>query len=161
MKAGFGHQFNGWMQPFDESLYGYSTYNQWTPKVQAPMSSKGFPWGLNAVNHPLGSVVSTQPMCFTDNTALTMSPSLPMTGGMSSQVPGAGPASAACPYASPGASPYAGLYNRDQCSTSLATLRLKAKQHSTTPVFGQYPSPSHHQSTLSACQYASVGQGGM
>ena len=167
MKAGFGQQFNGWMQPFDDSLYGYSTYNQWSPKVQSPLSPKGFPWGLNTVNpHTLSSVVSTQPLGFANNNAMTMSHAslTPMAGpaSMTGQAAAAAAAGAApCPYASAGTSPYAGLYNRDQCSSSIASLRLKAKQHDSF-MFGQYPSPSHPaQSSLSACQYASVGQAGM
>jgi len=50
--ASFGSQFNGLMQPFDDSLYsGYSTYNNWvTTKVPtAPSLAKGFSaWGLNS-----------------------------------------------------------------------------------------------------------------
>ena len=153
MKNGFGPQFNGLMQPFDDSLYGYSSYNQWTSKVPSPLGSKAFPWGLNTVNH-LGSVVSTQPMCFTNNTGMTSSISMAgSVAGMGGQMGSA--AGAPCPYAS-GSSPY-GLYNRDQCSSSIASLRLKAKQHA-SPVFGQYPPPAQ---SLSACQYASVGQGGI
>ena len=50
--SGFGTQFNGLMQPFDDSLYtGYSTYNNWASKV--PSAASGFAksfatWGLNA-----------------------------------------------------------------------------------------------------------------
>ena len=43
--TGFGSQFNGLMQPFDDTLYsGYSTYNNWvTTKVpSAPSLAKGF-----------------------------------------------------------------------------------------------------------------------
>ena len=49
--SGFGTQFNGLMQPFDDSLYtGYSTYNNWASKV--PSAASGFAksfatWGLN------------------------------------------------------------------------------------------------------------------
>lgn len=50
--TGFGSQFNGLMQPFDDTLYsGYSTYNNWvTTKVpSAPSLAKGFSaWGLNS-----------------------------------------------------------------------------------------------------------------
>ena len=50
--TGFGSQFNGLMQPFDDSLYsGYSTYNNWvTTKVPTgPSLAKGFSaWGLNS-----------------------------------------------------------------------------------------------------------------
>ena len=48
MKNGFGSQFNGLMQPFDDGLYsGYSTYNNWAAKVPSPSLTKGFAWGLN------------------------------------------------------------------------------------------------------------------
>uniref|UniRef100_A0A8C9Q2X2 OAR domain-containing protein n=1 Tax=Spermophilus dauricus TaxID=99837 RepID=A0A8C9Q2X2_SPEDA len=52
----------------------------------------------------------------------------------------------ACPYAPP-TPPY--VY-RDTCNSSLASLRLKAKQHSS---FG-YASVQNPASNLSACQYA-------
>ena len=52
--SGFGPQFNGLMQPFDDSLYtGYSTYNNWAAKVPSAAAASGFAksfasWGLNA-----------------------------------------------------------------------------------------------------------------
>jgi hypothetical protein len=53
--GGFGPQFNGLMQPFDDSLYtGYSTYNNWACKVTpSAAAASGFAksfatWGLNA-----------------------------------------------------------------------------------------------------------------
>ena len=75
---------------------------------------------------------------------------------------GVGASQAPCPYASaPSAASYA-LYNRDSCSNSIASLRLKAKQHSgVTGVpagFGYAAVPARQPSTLSACQYA-VGNG--
>lgn len=53
---------------------------------------------------------------------------------------------AACPYAPP-TPPY--VY-RDTCNSSLASLRLKAKQHSS---FG-YAGVQNAATNLSACQYA-------
>ena len=47
--AGFGSQFNGLMQPFDDSLYsGYSTYNNWAkvPSSPSSLAKAGFAWGL-------------------------------------------------------------------------------------------------------------------
>ncbi len=153
-KNGFGPQLNGLMQPLDNSLYpGYNPYNNWATKVQTPLGGKGFPWELNSMNH-LSSVVTSQPTCFS-------SPSNNMTGtGMVPSVPPVGgtmrsPASP-CHYAPSGAPTY--LYNRDQCSSSIASLRLKAKEHSTVTGFG-YPSAASRQQTLSACQYAGVGNG--
>ena len=52
--TGFGPQFNGLMQPFDDSLYtGYSTYNNWASKVPSAAAATGFAksfatWGLNS-----------------------------------------------------------------------------------------------------------------
>uniref|UniRef100_A0A663MSE1 OAR domain-containing protein n=1 Tax=Athene cunicularia TaxID=194338 RepID=A0A663MSE1_ATHCN len=56
--------------------------------------------------------------------------------------------SPACPYGPPG-SPYS-VY-RDTCNSSLASLRLKSKQHSS---FG-YSSLQSPGSSLNACQYNS------
>ncbi|XP_064618350.1 pituitary homeobox x-like isoform X2 [Liolophura sinensis] len=155
-KHGFGPHFNGLVQPFDNGLYGgYPSYNNWPAKDPSPLGAKGFPWGLNSVNH-LSSVVTSQPVCFpTPSNSISSNsmvgsmnvPSVPaMTSNMSSPAP--------CPYA-PTASPY--IYNRDQCSNSIESLRLKAKQHSTSLGFGGVPP---RQPTLSACQYASIGNGG-
>ena len=165
LKNGFGPQFNGFMQPFDGSLYTGYSYNNWDTKIPSPLGGMGsktsaFPWGLpNAVN-PLPSVVSSQPMCFSapgQTMSSGMVPNMNMHGtvpgaqapGMSSAAPGA-----ACPYA-PSASPY-GLPRDSQCSSSIASLRWKAKQYSTNLA---YPTVSTRQPTLSACQYASVGNG--
>merc|ERR1712038_306625 len=49
--AGFGPQFNGLMQPFDDSLYsGYSTYNNWAkvPSTPSSLAKAGFAWGLTS-----------------------------------------------------------------------------------------------------------------
>lgn len=158
LKTGFGPQFNGFMQPFDSGLYaGYSSYNQWDhAKIPGPLASKSFPWGLNSVN-PLPNVVSNPSgMCFSSPTSAGTSsmPTMQGSAGMSSA------GSPPCPYAAP-APPY--LYNREQCSSSIATLRLKAKQHSSVTNFAAaaaYPGvPAGRQPALSACQYAAVGQG--
>ena len=157
LKNGFGPQFNSFMQPFDSSLYtGYSSYQNWDSKIPSPLGTKSFPWGLNSVN-PLPSVVSSQPMCFSSPGSSMASP---MVGSMNmhnmaNMTNTMGSATTPCPYAAPtAASPY--LYNRDQCSNSIASLRLKAKHHSTNLV---YPAATSRQSSLSACQYASVGNG--
>ena len=142
------------MQPFDDSIY--SSYNNWAAKVPSPLGSKAFPWALNSMN-PLSSVVSSQPTCFssaggsmTPGMVQTMNvPSVQSVGG------NVGSHGSPCPYA-PGAPTY--LYNRDQCSNSIASLRFKAKQHG-TPSFG-YPTMGAGQTpSLSPCQYASVGNG--
>ena len=153
-KNGFGPA--GLMQPLDQGLYqSYSPYTNWTTKVPAPLSSKGFPWELNSMNH-LSSVVTSQSTCFTSPGSNQMTSA--MTSAMVQNGNMRSPASP-CPYAPPSAPTY--LYNRDQCSSSIASLRLKAKEHSTG--FG-YPgvtsvAPPRQPPTLSACQYASVGTG--
>ncbi|OWF51784.1 pituitary homeobox x-like isoform X1 [Mizuhopecten yessoensis] len=151
-KTGFGSQFTGLMQsPFDDTLYNGYPNNYWATKVPSPLGSKSFPWGLNSVNPHLSSVVSTQPMCFSapsssiNNSMVANVPNLP------SNMTNTG---APCPYAPP-APPYIYTPNRDQCTNSIASLRLKAKHHS----YG-YPPVNPRQPTLSACQYATVGNGG-
>ncbi|GFT17622.1 pituitary homeobox x [Trichonephila clavipes] len=80
LKNGFGSQFNGLMQPFDDGLYpGYSSGYNWAAKVPSPLGGKSFPWPtLNSVN-PLGQ-------CF--------NPSTPPVSMATS-------AAAPCPYATP------------------------------------------------------------
>ncbi|XP_071952709.1 pituitary homeobox 3-like [Antedon mediterranea] len=149
-QAGFGSQFpGGLVQPFDDGgLYPSYPYNSWT-KSSNPLGSKGFPWSLNSVN-PL--TVSSQPMCFTPQT--TMSTTFSSVNGVagSSLNNLNNSASAACPYASPAAQPY--VY-REPCSSSIASLRLKAKQHSTSMGSFNYP-VGRQNSSLSACQYAGL-----
>ncbi|XP_023241128.1 pituitary homeobox x-like isoform X2 [Centruroides vittatus] len=158
LKNGFGTQFNGLMQPFDDSLYsGYSSYNNWASKVPSPLGAKSFPWpGLNSVNvNPLSTVVPSQGMsCFnTSSPGITSSNimpnvNMPAVNSLSNPTP-------PCPYAA-ATPPY--VY-REQCSSmssSIASLRLKAKQH-TAAGFGTYPPMSPRQTpTLSPCQYATV-----
>ncbi|GAB6021472.1 paired-like homeodomain [Chamberlinius hualienensis] len=160
-KNGFSGQFNSLMQPFPDTdtLYsGYPTFNNWTSKVPSPLGAKSFPWGLNSVNvNPLTSVVpnpqSAVPSmgigsCF--NSGAASMPSVNMQAGSLATA-----TASSCPYAT--STPPYGVY-RDQCSTmtsSIAALRLKAKQHSSG--FGNYaPMSPRQQSTLSACQYATV-----
>lgn len=153
-KTGFGSQFTGLMQPtFDDSIYNGYPNNYWATKVPSPLGSKSFPWGLNSVNPHLSSVVTTQPMCFSSPTSSINSSMVPSVPNVPTNMNN--PA-APCPYGPP---PPSYLYtpNRDQCTSSIASLRLKAKHHSTS--FG-YPSVSGRQPTLSACQYATVGNGG-
>ncbi|XP_038060182.1 pituitary homeobox x-like [Patiria miniata] len=151
LKNGFGSQFNGLMQPFDDGLYSGYSYNNWAAKSANPLGSKGFPWSLNTVN-PLAGV-SNQPMCFNPQTTMSSGfPSPNVNGVMSHQNlnNSAGAAAAACPYASVPASSY--MY-REPCSSSIATLRLKAKQHSG---MGTFSYPVRQSPTLSACQYAGL-----
>ena len=131
--------------PFNDSLYAYN----WTSKVPSAIDSKGFPWGFNSVNQ-LPSVVSSQAMCLPPtansiNSSMVHGMNVPSMPGM-----GAGINNTSGHYGST-AHPY--LYNRDQCSTSIESLRLKAKQHSAS--FGYAPMTAG-QSSLSACQYATA-----
>ncbi|XP_078532216.1 pituitary homeobox 2 isoform X1 [Lissotriton helveticus] len=158
-KNGFGPQFNGLMQPYDDMYPGYS-YNNWAAKglTSASLSSKSFPF-FNSMNV---SPLSSQAMFSPPSSISSMSMPSGMVPG--SGVPGSGlnslnnlnnlssPSlnsgvpSPACPYAPP-TPPY--VY-RDTCNSSLASLRLKAKQHSSFG-YGGVQSPA---SNLSACQYA-------
>lgn len=160
-KNGFGTQFNGLMQPFaDDSLYsGYSSYNNWASKVPSPLSAKSFAWGLNSVNvNPLSSVVPNQGTVPSMGMTCFNSPSSGIGSMSSVNMPttSLNSPSSSCPYAAP-TPPY--VY-RDQCSaasmsSSIASLRLRAKQHSSG--FGTYAPMSPRQpATLSACQYATV-----
>ncbi|XP_033891881.2 pituitary homeobox 2 isoform X3 [Acipenser ruthenus] len=159
-KNGFGPQFNGLMQPY-EDMYPSYTYNNWATKglTSASLSTKSFPF-FNSMNvNPL----SSQTMFSPPNSISSMSMSSSMVPSAVTGVPGSslnslnnlnnlnpslnsGVATSACPYAPP-TPPY--VY-RDTCNSSLASLRLKAKQHSS---FG-YASVQNPASNLSACQYA-------
>ncbi|XP_072881446.1 pituitary homeobox 3 isoform X1 [Hemitrygon akajei] len=160
-KNGFGAQFNGLMQPYDDMYSGYS-YNNWATKslTTSPLSAKSFQF-FNSMNV---SPLSTQPMFSPPSSISSMTMPTSMVPSAVTGVPGTslnnlsnlnnlnGPSlnsamsAGACPYAS-SASPY--MY-RDTCNSSLASLRLKAKQHAN---FG-YPGVQNQVSNLSPCQYA-------
>ncbi|XP_070544140.1 pituitary homeobox x-like isoform X2 [Ptychodera flava] len=136
---GFGHYM---MPPFDDGLYsGYSYHNNWVTKAPSPLGSKGFPWPLNSVN-PL---TSQSTMCFNQNNS--MNTSLPTMNGVGNNLNSFNNPSTACPYGAT-APPY--VY-RDQCSNSIASLRLKANMVKQPTL--SYPVPRQNP-TLSACQYA-------
>lgn len=154
-KNGFGAQFNGLMQPYDDVYAGYS-YNNWATKslASSPLSSKTFPF-FNSMNV---SPLSSQPMFSAPSSipSMNMAPSMvpSAVAGVPNNLSGLnnlnGPAAlnsaAGCPYAG-SASPY--MY-RDTCNSSLASLRLKAKQHANF----SYPAVQTPVSNLSPCQYA-------
>lgn len=168
-KTGFGTQF---MQPFaDDSLYSsYSPYNNWT-KVPSPLGTKPFPWPVN----PLGSVVSTNHHqnsvnCFNTSAsgvAVSMNSGSMLPGGMGTTLTGGGGSSSVsgppCPYTTP-TNPY--MYHPratgEPCTamtSSIATLRLKAKQHTsgfTSPYSAPSPVSRSNSAGLSACQYTGV-----
>lgn len=154
-KGGFGAQLGGLVQPYEDVYSGYS-YNSWAAKglgAGGPLAAKSFPF-FSPV-----SPLSPQPI-FSPPASL---PSISMAPGMAG-APSAGlnnlnnlgaPSAlnsaaavggATCPYAPP-AGPY--MY-RDTCNSSLASLRLKAKQHNTF----SYPPVQSPATNLSPCQYA-------
>ncbi|OPJ88180.1 pituitary homeobox 1 [Patagioenas fasciata monilis] len=132
-KNGYVPQFSGLMQPYDDMYAGYP-YNNWATKslTPAPLSTKSFTF-FNSM-----SPLSSQSMFSAPSSISSMN--MPSSMGHSA-VP-------ACPYGPPG-SPYS-VY-RDTCNSSLASLRLKSKQHSS---FG-YSSLQSPGSSLNACQYNS------
>ncbi|XP_068424220.1 pituitary homeobox 3 [Clinocottus analis] len=162
-KNGFGAQFNGLMQPYDDMYTGYS-YNNWATKslASSPLSAKSFPF-FNSMNV---SPLSSQPMFSPPSSIPSMNMASSMVPSSVAGVPTTGlnnlgnlnnlngPAAlnsvavtaATCPYAT-AASPY--MY-RDTCNSSLASLRLKAKQHTNFA----YPAVQNPVSNLSPCQYA-------
>lgn len=166
-KNGFGSQFNGLMQTFPDtdSLYSSYPYNNWAAKVPSPLGTKSFPWPVN----PLGSVVPSNHHqgsvnCFNAASSVSsMGSGTMLPGGMGG---GSGTSAPPCPYTTP-PNPYSMYHHRgpaEPCtamSSSIASLRLKAKQHSsgfvyssTSPVVSRAGSAG-----LSACQYAGVGVG--
>ncbi|XP_029439501.1 pituitary homeobox 1 isoform X2 [Rhinatrema bivittatum] len=159
-KNGYVPQFSGLMQPYEDVYAGYP-YNNWAAKslTPAPLSTKSFTF-FNSM-----SPLSSQPMFSAPSNISSMTmPSTMAHSGMPNaglnnlnnlnNIGGASlnsamsSAAAACPYGPPG-SPYS-VY-RDTCNSSLASLRLKSKQHSTFG-YGSLPSPA---SSLNACQYNS------
>lgn len=163
-KPGFGSQF---MQTFaDDSLYSsYSPYNNWT-KVPSPLGTKPFPWPVN----PLGSMVGTNhPQnsvnCFNTSAggvSVSMNNGM-LPGSMGSTLTNSNVGGAPCPYTTP-ANPY--MYHAraaaEPCTamtSSIATLRLKAKQHTSgfaSPYSAPSPVSRSNSAGLSACQYTGV-----
>lgn len=151
------------MQPYDDMYTGYS-YNNWATKglTSSPLSAKSFPF-FNSMNV---SPLSSQSMFSPPSSLPSMNMASSMVPSAVAGVPAAGlnnlgnlnnlngptalnsvaVTAATCPYAT-SASPY--MY-RDTCNSSLASLRLKAKQHANFT----YPAVQNPVSNLSPCQYA-------
>ncbi|XP_038641515.1 pituitary homeobox 3-like isoform X2 [Scyliorhinus canicula] len=155
-KGGFAAPFNGLVQPYEDVYSGY-TYNNWAAKGLAtnPISAKGFSF-FNSMNV---NTLSSQGMFSTPSSlpSMTMVPASALPGGSSlnnlggpalNSAVAAAAAAAPCPYGG-GPSPY--VY-RDNCNSSLASLRLRAKHHSSTFSYG--PGMQGPASNLSPCQYA-------
>lgn len=166
-KNGFGSQF---VQPFPDTdaLYSsYSHYNNWAAKVPSPLGTKTFPWPVN----PLGSVVSTNHHQNSINCFNTSSPSVAaqnmLSGSMGTALSGSSGTTGVTPCYTP-TNPYTMYHHRttaEPCtamSSSIATLRLKAKQHQSgfaSPYSTQSsvsPVSRSNSGSLSACQYAGV-----
>ncbi|TRY64540.1 hypothetical protein DNTS_022660 [Danionella cerebrum] len=124
--------------PTCDDLYPPYHYTSWGKPALSP---KSFPF-LSSI-----SPLTSQPM-FTTQSSLT--PGIAHSTAPTATTGHISPAMSAppCPYAPPG-SPYP-VY-RDSCGSSLATLRLKSKQH---PPFG-YTGLQSPGTGLSACQYNS------
>ncbi|XP_055377689.1 pituitary homeobox homolog Ptx1 [Condylostylus longicornis] len=165
-KTGFNASF---MQPFDETLYSqYSPYNNWT-KVPSPLGTKPFPWPVNplvSANHHQNSVncFNTTP----SSVAVSMNSGSMLSGAMGTTLTtggtgGTGIPGTPCPYTTP-ANPY--MYHPKNTAepypsmtNSIATLRLKAKQHASgfaSPYSAPSPISRSNSAGLSACQYTGV-----
>lgn len=168
-KGGFAAPLGGLVPPYEEVYPGYS-YGNWPPKALAPpLAAKTFPFAFNSVN--VGPLASQPVFSPPSSIAASMVPSaaaapgtVPGPGalqGLGGAPPGLAPAAVSsgavsCPYASAAAaaaaaasSPY--VY-RDPCNSSLASLRLKAKQHASFS-YPAVPGPPP-AANLSPCQYA-------
>jgi hypothetical protein len=163
----------------DASFYaGYSSpYGGWgidPSQLAAPLGPKSL-WGLNSVAPVVPS--HHQTMCFPaapapGSTMMSGMGLTPANIGMGASSGGVG-VGGACPYAPPSASPYhlygasTGARTSDSCTTtSLAALRLKAKEHaaSALPTYNSPPSSlqaasrrsAQNPATFSACQFAAT-----
>ena len=150
---GVGSQFNGLMQPFtDDSLYSGYSYNNWAAKVPTAASNfaKSFAWGLNtsplagamAHNQSFNSMTSTS--LGTGGTSAGSYPATAMYGTGGTTGYGAAAMYAAAANATKatsnsninndptsggmGTSVASAFPGMSSCS-SIASLRLKAKQH--------------------------------
>lgn len=165
-KSGFGTQFNGLMPAFsDTDIYSSYSYNNWA-KVPSPLGTKPF-WPVVPSNHH-------QSHSLPGFNAATSVAAASMSGATTSMLPGtmgtgltstpSAVAAQPCPYTTP-TNPYSVYHHRagtEPCtamSSSIASLRLKAKQHTGFVGYSSV-SPVRSSSTgLSACQYASSGIG--
>ncbi|XP_023318359.1 pituitary homeobox homolog Ptx1 [Trichogramma pretiosum] len=146
-------------QPFgDPDLYNNSSYYNWASKVPSPLNSKTFSWPVNALGSHHNPHV-TPVNCFSSGSGLSSGhvagisvsvgqAATSMIPGMTSGLSVAGSpvaaSSAACPYAAPTAPHHAygpPVYSHHRAAAqpdthvmtnSIASLRLKARQHSTT-----------------------------
>lgn len=133
--------------PYEESLYGYSPYN-W-PKMASPLGAKPYPtaWPLNSALNSMAPL-TTQGLNFNQNSTVASSGIHSMNNGLGSM----GPTVSSNPHYPSAANPY--MYRGstvDPCNSSIASLRLKAKQHSD---YMNYPSAVLDPG-FPSCQYSS------
>lgn len=171
-KNGFGSQFNGLMQPFadPDSLYSSYSYNQWASKVPSPLGTKSFPWPVVPPNHHQNPV-----NCFNAASSVAAAASMSSAGSMLSGAMSASGLTGTpgsnlvggqpCPYTTT-TNPYSMYHHRataEPCTamttSSIASLRLKAKQHSSGFSYSSVSPVSRSGGStaaggLSACQYA-------
>lgn len=158
-KGGYVPQFSGLVQPYEDVYAAGYSYNNWAAKslAPAPLSTKSFTF-FNSM-----SPLSSQSMFSAPSSISSMTMPSSMGPGAVPGMPNSGlnninnltgsslnsaMSPGACPYGTP-ASPYS-VY-RDTCNSSLASLRLKSKQHSSFG-YGGLQGPA---SGLNACQYNS------
>uniref|UniRef100_A0A2K5ZCA1 Pituitary homeobox 1 n=3 Tax=Haplorrhini TaxID=376913 RepID=A0A2K5ZCA1_MANLE len=158
-KGGYVPQFSGLVQPYEDVYAAGYSYNNWAAKslAPAPLSTKSFTF-FNSM-----SPLSSQSMFSAPSSISSMTMPSSMGPGAVPGMPNSGlnninnltgsslnsaMSPGACPYGTP-ASPYT-VY-RDTCNSSLASLRLKSKQHSSFG-YGGLQGPA---SGLNACQYNS------
>ncbi|KAJ0004032.1 hypothetical protein NQD34_010246 [Periophthalmus magnuspinnatus] len=158
-------QFGGLVQPYDD-MYPAYTYNNWTNKglAPAPLSTKNFPFFNSMSPLTSQSMFSASPNSISMTMASGMGhsavPAMAAPGlnnisnlnGIGTSGINSAMTSSACPYGPPG-SPYS-VY-RDTCNSSLATLRLKSKQHPPFSYSGLQSPGTSLGTSLNACQYNS------
>lgn len=126
LKGGWGAQLNGFS--WDDGLYsGYSTYNNWAKVTPPAIAAKNLPWGFNSVN--MNPLITQQHSAMTPINCFQSAGQTASSGIMPTSMSSSlGSCGTPCPYPAP-ASPY--MY-RDQpgsMSSSIASLRLRAKSH--------------------------------
>ncbi|KYB29282.1 pituitary homeobox homolog Ptx1 isoform X1 [Tribolium castaneum] len=166
-KTGFGTQFNGLMPTFGDTdtLYSSYSYNNWATKVPSPLGTKPF-WSVVPPNHHQSPVNCFNAATSVAAASMSGAAGTMLPGGMSSGLTSTPTAVAPqpCPYTTP-ANPYSMYHHRaatEPCSamsSSIASLRLKAKQHTGFVGYSSVSPVRSSSAGLSACQYAGSGIG--
>lgn len=121
---------------FDDSLYsGYSSYNNWAAKAAASTTglTKGFGWGLSAMGHHSQSFnmnMSSTPTSSTNGTSSMLGAAAGLGSNAGDLIAPPTTTSSTPPYSYSG---YGAMYSAaaaaaSNTSSSIASLRLKAKQ---------------------------------